>query len=31
MRVDKTQERKERKRQNDARNGNYITGFPGRI
>ena len=26
MRVDKTWERKRRKRQNDARNENYITG-----
>ena len=28
MRVDKTWERKRRKRQNDARNENYITGYP---
>ena len=28
MRVDKTWDRKRRKRQNDARNENYITGYP---
>lgn len=28
MRVDKTWERKRRKRQNDTRNENYITGYP---